>query len=179
MLTSRDRVLCALNHEEPDRVPIFFGASGATTMLAPAYDRLKAYLGFNRETKVFWQALQYALLDEEMMARFGADGRPLIAGPAPSTVARELSADALIDSWGITWQRSPGDPYYEIIQQPLQTANVDDIARYPWPDLAHPSRFEGLKAKAKAIRDAGYAVVALSGVSVFEYCYMLRGMENG
>lgn len=178
MLTSRDRVLCALNHEEPDRVPIFFGASGATTMLAPAYDRLKAYLGFNRETKVFWQALQYALLDEEMMARFGADGRPLIAGPAPSTVARELSADALIDSWGITWQRSPGDPYYEIIQQPLQTANVDDIARYPWPDLAHPSRFEGLKAKAKAIRDAGYAVVALSGVSVFEYCYMLRGMEK-
>jgi hypothetical protein len=101
MLTSRDRVLCALNHEEPDRVPIFFGASGATTMLAPAYDRLKAYLGFNRETKVFWQALQYALLDEEMMARFGADGRPLIAGLAPSTVARELSADALIDSWAL------------------------------------------------------------------------------
>ena len=46
MLSSRERVLCALNHEEPDRVPIFFGTSGATTMLAPEYERLKAHLGF-------------------------------------------------------------------------------------------------------------------------------------
>jgi uroporphyrinogen decarboxylase len=44
--------------------------------------------------------------------------------------------------------------------------------------VAHPSRFAGLKAKAKAIQDAGYAVVALSGVSAFEYSYMLRGVEN-
>ena len=38
-------MLYALNHEEPDRVPIFFGTSGATTMLAPGYERLKAHLG--------------------------------------------------------------------------------------------------------------------------------------
>jgi NAD(P)-dependent dehydrogenase (short-subunit alcohol dehydrogenase family) len=37
--------LCALNHEEPDRVPIFFGASGATTLLAAAYDRLDELKG--------------------------------------------------------------------------------------------------------------------------------------
>jgi uroporphyrinogen decarboxylase len=178
MLTSRERVLCALNHEEPDRVPIFFGTSGATTMLAPAYDRLKAHLGIRGETNVFWRALQYTLIDEEVMVRFGSDGRPLLAGPAPSTLERELSAEALVDSWGITWQRTPGNHYYEILQPPLKTASVEDIARYPWPELAHPSRFAGLKAKAKAIHDAGYAVVALSGVSVFEYCYMLRGVEK-
>jgi len=44
-MTPRERVLCALNHEEPDRVPIFFGASAVTTMNAVAYDRLKAHLG--------------------------------------------------------------------------------------------------------------------------------------
>ena len=34
MLTSRERLLSrAENHEEPGRVPIFFGANGATTML--------------------------------------------------------------------------------------------------------------------------------------------------
>jgi uroporphyrinogen decarboxylase len=178
MLTSRERVLCALNHEEPDRVPIFFGASGATTMLAPAYDRLKAHLGIQRETKVFSRALQYALIDEDVMVRFGSDGRPLIAGAAPSTVVRDLSANALIDSWGITWQRTPGNHYFEIVQPPLLTAHTDDLARYPWPELAHPSRFAGLKAKAQAIHAAGYAVVALSGVSAFECCFMLRGVEN-
>ena len=178
MFTSRDRVLCALNHEEPDRVPIFFGTSGVTTMLAPAYDRLKAHLGIQSETRVFWRALQYALLDEEVMVRFHSDGRPLIPGPAPAGLERELPDDALVDGWGITWQRRAGSAYYEITHSPLQDASVDDIAHYPWPNLAHPSRFQGLRAKARGIHDAGYAVVALSGVSPFEYCYMLRGVEQ-
>jgi uroporphyrinogen decarboxylase len=178
MWTSRDRVLCALGREEPDRVPIFFGTSGVTTMLAAAYDRLKAHLGMPGETRVFWRALQYALLDEEVMARFHSDGRPLIPGPAPATLERELADDAFIDGWGITWQRTPGNHYYEIVRPPLQHAGVDDVEIYPWPDLAHPSRFEGLGSRAREIHAAGYAVVALSGVSPFEYCYMLRGVEQ-
>lgn len=177
MLTSRERVLCALNHEEPDRVPIFFGTSGATTMLAPAYDRLKSYLGIQRETQVFWRALQYTLLDEDVLARFGSDGRPLLMGPAPSTLERELSENSFIDNWGITWQRTPGNSYFEIVNPPLQKATIDDVERYPWPELAHPCRFEGLATKARAIHDAGYAVVALSGISPFEFSYMLRGVE--
>ena len=178
MFTSRERVLCALNHEEPDRVPIFFGTSGVTTMLAAAYDRLKAHLGIYGETRVFWRALQYALLDEDVMVRFHSDGRPLIPGPAPSSLERDLPNDALVDGWGITWQRTPGNAYYEITRPPLQQASIDDIASYPWPDLAHLSRFKGLRARAQEIHAAGYAVVALSGVSPFEYCYMLRGVEQ-
>ncbi len=147
-------------------------------MLAQAYDRLKNHLGIRSETKVFARAMQYALIDEEVMVRFGSDGRPLIAGPVPSTLERDLSPSAFIDSWGIPWQRIPGNHYFEIAQPPLQAARVDDIARYPWPDVAHPSRFAGLRAKAQAIREAGYAVVALSGVSAFEHCYMLRGVEK-
>lgn len=177
MVTSRERVLCALNHEEPDRVPIFIGTSGATTMLASAYDRLKSYLGLTGETRVFWRALQYALMDEEVMVRFGSDGRPLLPGPVPSALARDLSKDAFSDAWGITWRRAPGSAYFEIAQPPLQHASLDDIEAYPWPDLAHPGRFEGLAAQAQAIRAAGYAVVALSGVSPFEFSYMLRGVE--
>jgi len=83
-----------------------------------------------------------------------------------------------VDGWGITWQRRAGSAYYEITHSPLQDASLDDIASYPWPNVAHPSRFQGLRAKARAIHDAGYAVVALSGVSPFEYCYMLRGVEQ-
>ena len=64
-LSSRERVLYALNHEEPDRVPIFFGTSGATTMLAPGYERLKAYLGIDSPTDIFWRGLQYTFMDED------------------------------------------------------------------------------------------------------------------
>ena len=43
-MTSRERVLTALNHEEPDRVPLFVGTSGVTTLLGPAHERLQAHL---------------------------------------------------------------------------------------------------------------------------------------
>ena len=177
-MNSHERVLCALNHEEPDRVPIFFGASGVTTMLGQAYDRLKAHLGIDRETKVFWRALGYSLLDEEVMEQCHSDARPLIPGPPPSTLPRDISESEFVDVWGLQWLRHPGSLYHEISVPPLAGATIDDLDSYPWPDLAHPSRFEGLADRAKAIHDAGHAVVALSGISPFEFCYMLRGIEN-
>ncbi len=178
MLTSRERVLCALNHEEPDRVPIFFGTSGATTMLAPGYDRLKAHLGIQGETTVFWRALQYVLMDEEVLAWSGSDGRPLLAGAAPAALARNISDDAYVDGWGSLWERRPGALYYEVVDSPIRTVTIGDLDRFPWPDLAHPSRFAGLREKAKAIQDAGYAVVALSGISPWEQTYVSRGVEK-
>lgn len=178
MLTSRERVLCALSHDEPDRVPIFFGTSGATTMLAPGYEKLKAHLGITGETTIFWRGLQYVLMDEEVLAWSGSDGRPLIAGPAPAPLAREISDDAYVDGWGCLWERRPSAIYYEVMDSPIRTATIDDLERIPWPDLAHPSRFVGLRERAKSIQEAGYAVVALSGVSPFEQSYMLRGVEQ-
>lgn len=177
-MTSRERVLCALNHQEPDRVPIFFGTSGVTTMNTAAYDRLKAYLGIKTETRAFWRALQYGILDEEVMVRFHSDARSLIPASPPSALARELSPDRFIDAWGITWQLYPGNHYFDMAVHPLKDASIQDISTYPWPDTAHPRRFEGLREKAKKIQEAGYAVVALSGISPFEYAYMLRGMDN-
>lgn len=177
-MTSRERVLCALNHEEPDRVPVFFGTSGATTMNTTAYDRLKLHLGLQTETRAFWRALQYAWLDEEVMVRFHSDGRPLIPGPAPSTLSREISPDRFVDAWGITWQRQPGNHYFDIALPPLREATMDDLGRYPWPAVADPRRFAGLKDQARTLQGAGYAVVALTGISPFEFGYMLRGMDQ-
>ncbi len=178
MLSSRERVLCALNHEEPDRVPVFFGTSGATTMLAPEYEKLKAHLGLTRETTVFWRALQYVLMDEEALLWAGSDGRPLLLGPAPAALARDVSENAYVDGWGTLWERRPDTTYYEATDSPLRTATVDDLDGYPWPDLTHPGRFAGVRERAQAIRDAGYAVVALSGVSPWEQAYICRGIEN-
>ena len=67
-MISRDRVLCALNREVPDRVPTSFGTSGATTMLAPRSDRLKAHLGLDNETQVILK-FSYALQRPEKAHR--------------------------------------------------------------------------------------------------------------
>ena len=51
-MTSRERVLCALSHEEPDRVPIDFGGTLSSTINIAAYECLKEYLGIPGETDV-------------------------------------------------------------------------------------------------------------------------------
>ncbi|MCX7804872.1 MAG: uroporphyrinogen decarboxylase family protein [Planctomycetota bacterium] len=178
-MTPRERVLTALNREEPDRVPLFIGTSGVTTLLGPAYERLRRHLGMD-DVPIRWisRPLQYARLDEDILRRLGSDGRCVIAGPPPSALAREVSPTEIVDAWGCRWKRREGALYYEITDPPLRNATLDDLDRYPWPDLSHPSRFEGLAARCKTIQDAGYAVVLLSGVTVFEQACIMRGIEN-
>ena len=177
MLTSRERVLTALNHEEPDRVPVFLGTSGVTSMLGPAYERLKAHLGLVREPAYISRIFQYARIDEEVMQRLGSDGRPLSAGPAPAPLRREISPDEFVDDWGVHWRRDPGSTYYSVVTNPLRHATLDDLEHYAWPDLGHPARFTGLRDEARRIHDAGYAVVAMTGVSPFEVIQLLRGAD--
>jgi uroporphyrinogen decarboxylase len=43
-MTSRERVRTALNHREPDRIPIDFGAMRSTGIMAVEYNRLKKHL---------------------------------------------------------------------------------------------------------------------------------------
>jgi len=178
VLTSRERVLCALNHEEPDRVPIFFGTSGATTMLADGYEKLKAHLGIQERTAIFSRHMQYVLMDEEVLAWSGSDGRPLLPTGAPAPLAHDVSENAYVDGWGSLWERRPGNLYYEAVDSPLRRARIDDLDRYPWPALGDPGRFSGLREKARSIQKAGYAVVALSGIDPWEQAYISRGVEN-
>lgn len=179
MLTPRERVLCTLNHEEPDRVPVFFGTSGATSMLAPGYERFKAYLGFTGETQLMSRALQYVKIDEQILERFGSDGRMLSLSAAPSPLRRELAENAFVDEWGITWEMRPGTLYYEVAESPIRGASVDDLESYPWPDLTHPDRFEGVAEEARRLREeTPYAVVGVSGAHPFEMIFLLRGLDQ-
>jgi len=44
-MTKRERILCAIKHREPDKVPIDLGAMRSTGITAVAYGNLKKYLG--------------------------------------------------------------------------------------------------------------------------------------
>jgi uroporphyrinogen decarboxylase len=177
-MTSRDRVLTALNHEEPDRVPLFVGTSGVTSVLGPGYERLREHLGV-RGGPIRWfsKQFQYVWPDEEVLARLGSDGRPEMPGPAGSPLRREISNDALVDDWGCTWTRQPESDYFELSNAPLRDATLDDLGRFPWPDLTAPSRFDGLADRCRAIQQAGYACVLQTGVMLFERICMMRGIE--
>ena len=47
-MTSRQRILASIRHEEPDRVPVDMGATPSSGISAIAYHNLKTYLGIGR-----------------------------------------------------------------------------------------------------------------------------------
>jgi len=113
-----------------------------------------------------------------VLAWSGSDGRPLMPGPAPAVLARGISDHSYVDGWGSLWELRPGSLYYEVADSPIRAATIADLDHYPWPDLAHPSRFVGLRQQARAIQEAGYAVVMIGGVAPFEQAFTSRGMEQ-
>ena len=73
-MTSRERVLTALRHEEPDRVPIDLGGMLSTGIMAMAYNKLKAYLGIKGgRTRIYDYRQQLAEPEREILERVGAD----------------------------------------------------------------------------------------------------------
>jgi len=81
-MNSRERVLTALRHQEPDRVPIDLDGMRSTGIMAIAYNRLKAYLGLTGgETVVYDLMQQLAHPEPPVLERFGVDVLPL---PTPS-----------------------------------------------------------------------------------------------
>ena len=72
-LTSRERVLMALNHEETDRIPIDLGSSRSTGINAIAYNKLKNMLGIESETILFDIKQLLAEVDFELLKKMGGD----------------------------------------------------------------------------------------------------------
>ena len=82
-MTSRERVMAALAHEEPDRVPIIVGPSHSTGMQMPVYRGIKASLEIDAPDEYIydWPELGTAALDEATYRRLHADVRGVLPGP--------------------------------------------------------------------------------------------------
>jgi len=73
MTTSRERVLTAIKHREPDRIPLDLGAMESSGIMAIAYNKLKEKLGFKKPARMYDLIQQLAYPDEEILDRFQID----------------------------------------------------------------------------------------------------------
>ncbi len=85
-MTSRERVRAAINHQEPDRVPVDLGGMRSTGMMALAYARLKEYLGIKEGEVFVYDVVQNLAQPEDMiLERFQIDvvdlGRVFVTEP--------------------------------------------------------------------------------------------------
>ncbi len=183
-MTPRERVLAAINHQEPDRVPLDIGGGSSTSIVVEGYENLKQYLGVSGETQEANRIFRVARLDERVMQRLGSDCRPLGIGP-PSRWKPPPPPEpgTFVDLWGITWRQADygnGCYYWELARNPLAEATTRDLERYPWPDPLDPGFTAGLAERTRVLyEETDYAIMADGGFKSFwELGFMLRGFEQ-
>jgi uroporphyrinogen decarboxylase len=76
-MTSRERILRAVNFQTIDRVPIDLGGMKASGISVKAYNRIKAKLGLDTPTRIWDPTFMVASVEEAVMRRFHADVVPL------------------------------------------------------------------------------------------------------
>ncbi|MCX6897418.1 MAG: uroporphyrinogen-III decarboxylase [Verrucomicrobia bacterium] len=185
-MTSRERVLKALNHETPDRVPFDLGGN-QTGIHRKAYANLIRHLGIQDDIIIMDAVQQLAKPCEKVLERFHVDTRYIAAGAPSSWKGGIVQARRdgklwhdLTDEFGIRWSMPEDAPnYMDITLHPLANATLADVKNHPWPKGDDPSRFAGLRERALLLKkETPYAVVSgISGV-VYEICWYLRGLEQ-
>ena len=74
MITSCERILAAINHQQPDRVPVDLGATPSSGISAIAYSNLIKYIGRDDlPVQIYDVVQQLALPDMSILDLFGAD----------------------------------------------------------------------------------------------------------
>lgn len=182
-MTHRERVRTALNHQEPDRVPIDLSGAVGDAINVVAYRNLLGHLGMpDRTVTVGEKAGQKAKVDEDILQRFDVDFRKVSLGRPDGFTEKPLPNDSFRDEWGIIFQRPPGGYYYDVIPEGHPLRDVDTVAGLDarrWPDPLDAGRFRGLRDRARWLREeTDFAVVLDVNCSFFLRCGVLRGWEN-
>jgi uroporphyrinogen-III decarboxylase len=77
-VTSRERVLAAINHREPDRVPLDMGSSGTTGIMVTTYAKLRQKLGINSTPPKVTDILQMlGEVELPLLEKLGCDILPV------------------------------------------------------------------------------------------------------
>ena len=150
-MTSRDRVLAAFAHEEPDRVPAWCGAS------VEFWEKAKRELGLG---------------DEALRVRFGDDFRRVFARYAGPQMKLPSGATS-ITPFGVP---RTGLGYGQPTGHPLADATLAEVHAYPWPEPVwmDPSQ---IRAEAAAY-DRQYAILGGDWSPFWHDLIDLLGMEN-
>lgn len=164
-MTPKERVLAAINHQQPDRVPVDFGAHPQVCRdliqylgLDDTADLLRIFEVDMRGTGPFikWQASPYCYADP----------------------TKRVTDDGLfIDLWGVGFRRAetPTGEYIDIAWYPL--ANLKSEAELDQHEYMNPDDWDYSLVRAHAEANSDYAV-GVHSRGTFEISWFIRGMEG-
>ena len=185
-LTSRERVLTAIHHEQPDRVPLVIGVSNATGVKMRPYKGIKDIIGVQAPDNYIydWPELGTAEIDEETMRRLHSDVRGVLDLEPAEIRKRNCERDPhsdYIDSWGSgQTEISPGDWFPSVHPLP-EARTAEDLDAYQgWPDMDDPTRIAHVRDNARRLAEENqFAILATPWLLFpFERAYAMQGMDT-
>jgi uroporphyrinogen decarboxylase len=185
-MNNRERVLAALNHREPDKIPFDIGGAPNTGIHIIAYSNLLKHWRDYREVELGDFIFQTALIDEDILQRLKVDLRGLDFSVFGSPkIQSELKEDNkyfyFTGDWGIKWVMPKiNGLYYDVRQRPLSgRIEPEEIDTLNIPNLPSREEIDFFKRKAKIYREKGFAVV-LAGPDggILEHAFGIRGHED-
>jgi len=178
IMTSRERVLTALNHMEPDRVPLYFG--GTSSFLTDlAYFNLKKHLYIEGDVEPYREGHTGNYFDQRVLESLDVDVRFVHMRKPGDFQIHNIDPDTILCDWGVPIRQIGG--YGVRVNPPLANASIADIPNHPWPNPYDPGRISGLTEYARSLRETtDKAIVARSpqSASFLEYGAWLRGTEQ-
>jgi uroporphyrinogen decarboxylase len=164
-MTHKERFLMAINHEEPDRVPI-------DVWYTPEAEK---------------KFLEYLGEDTDKLSLYAADGGYLphlmghdflITWIGPCTSYYSKDTEEYYDEWGIKWRwvdTDTGNRYTEMIGRPM--SQTDDLSALKMPDFKDENRYGESK---EMIENHGteYGIMGGLACTLFELSWYLRGMDK-
>ena len=180
--THRERMLAALNHEEPDRVPIDFGGAEFTSITFGAYEKLKKHLGVDEPTEPMSIIHSVVHPAESILKRFGVDTRNVQPGSYKDGLDHWINDKNYIDIFNVLWQHTEKDIDQHFLHKdgPFHSGRltIERVEEWDWPDGRNLGLAEGVKERVQAIKSMGdYAVSLYLPGGVIHRGYAMRGME--
>ena len=185
MTTARDRVLTALAHQQPDRVPIVLGVSNATGIKMGAYRALKTRLGIEAPDRWLydWPELGTAAVDEATLRRLHVDVRGVLDREPADVLERNRMRPPhtdYVNSWGSGAVEIAPDEWFPMVEPLADARTIDAVASFPWPDMDDPTRVAHMAGEAAALRAEGEYAVMVTPWLLFplERAFAMQGMDR-
>jgi uroporphyrinogen decarboxylase len=158
-MTSRERIISAINHRQPDKIPVDLGSSTVTGISGIAYNNLKKYLNIESRTRIYDVIQQLAMVDMSIIEMFGVDALDINRVSIDNTgwydVTLPDGSKAEFPEWFHPVKAEDGSWYTSdkegtIISKMSSGATFFDQMLYPYEN-GYPQDFSGLKDALKKI----------------------------
>ena len=169
-MTSKERLIRAINFEKTDRPPIY------CSVVPQLAEKISQQLGIPLSPAIDSPMSGNRISRQDMMVALGADC-VCVASCAPDNAPTCKMEDGLIvNEWGIG-MRNHG-LYDDFAVFPLsEVTTVEEIENYPFPDVNAPGRFRHAEETIKKY-GKDYGIIGDLECSIFETSWYMVGMEK-